>query len=767
MKRIFLAVGILLLSTVFSCELLDESSPSKTGDKLIDTTLNVSQYTAIISIKEGVTIEIPKGLTNDDFELIIRTVDDLPDAPETMNIHMTYDIEVSFGDEFEDYITIRYDLGQDVFTDKEKSDFAFGFYNESEKKWQMFSDYDININGSYAECRTSHLTTVGFIEFITTGGYPYKFSKDGFTVYYTLKDGAPMDNMDYDPSDQSWHIKPGEENYAPYYIQDVAHYLAEAKDAFEDNPYNLEVSDGNINVYVTDLNSNDGEYGSISGAIYLNNKTKLPTGISGISNEDVLKATCAHELLHLVQDNYYVMNKGKIGLWWLEATATQADRMVWGNSLTYSESEIFSIESNAALLENLSKSWDDCNKDPNWYLSGCFLQYLSNYREGSKLNIGNSIKAGGSNTLSLLRVILNEQVKNELNSNVMDEYLNYVVYLFTEGNEKLSAFPLNKDFSGIETAKGLTEQVKMSKTDNTKSVSVSLPYLATKIISVANIETSEMKINYECSAIDPNLEAYLCEVDAAAGKLKIVDNIYKGKSGDIDLGARTGGSYESFVILLVNTGFTEGNKDADFTFTTNSDFTQFSFLEFKLEGDTGDIKYSNGEEDNEWHIGFAPYKGYDTDRYHVISKSFSGNKIKLTLKETQDFAGEFTDYVSTLTVEGEYTTSEFTNFKITEEITKLKEVWSDDKSDWVNHTITEHKEFEYEHIPFSISANDYDYVYTHIQNDNSIIKSSLLKISHTIREEDEDGSIVEDYSLQPINWSSLPSYFSLTLITSK
>ena len=76
--------------------------------------------------------------------------------------------------------------------------------------------------------------------------------------------------------------------------------------------------------------------------------------------------------MHFIQDNYYVMNKGSIGMWWLEATATQADRMAWGNSLTYSESELFAIESNSALLENLSKSWDDCNSNPTGILLAAF-----------------------------------------------------------------------------------------------------------------------------------------------------------------------------------------------------------------------------------------------------------------------------------------------------------------------------------------------------------------------------------------------------------
>ena len=83
--------------------------------------------------------------------------------------------------------------------------------------------------------------------------------------------------------------------------------------------------------------------------------------MSGITKRQILRSTAAHEYLHFIQDYYYVMNNASIGQWWLEALATQADRLVWGDKLVYCESEIYSIESFATLIENLSKSWDDCN----------------------------------------------------------------------------------------------------------------------------------------------------------------------------------------------------------------------------------------------------------------------------------------------------------------------------------------------------------------------------------------------------------------------
>jgi len=579
MKKLSLPLLLisLLLIMGLACEELDDIVGPKLGETLIDTTISVSHSNAIISIEQGVTVTIPKGLAPGEFKLTIKAVDKPPATPDIMSLIKCYDIKLSIGEEFDDYITIRFDLSADIFENKQESDFSFGFYNIYDKKWAMFSDYKVNMEQHYVECRTNHLTMVGLFEFITSGGYPYKFVGDGVTVYYASGKNAPMSWSDYRPSDQPWHLPSSDKNWAFEYIQDIAYYTAEARKILSQSPHNLNVSKGNINIYVTDLKGNDGEYGSVSGAMYINNKMKLPINVSGIAYEDLLKATCAHELMHYIQDNYYVMNKSKIGLWWLEATATQADRMVWGDNLTYSESELYSIESLATLHETLSKSWDDCNEDPNFYLAGCFLQYMSYYREGAKLNIANSIKKGGELTLSLMRVILNNQIQDELGTSLWGEYHDYVLYLFTKGNDKLSAFPYTKYFDDIETSPTLTKKVMMSEKDNNQTVSVSLPYLSTRLISVSNFENTDLSINYQMTGYDPSLEVYLCKVDEAAGKLTIIDNLYQNATGDIDLKGRVAGIYDKFVILIINTSFTAGSKEATFVFKTDtdSDFRQF------------------------------------------------------------------------------------------------------------------------------------------------------------------------------------------------
>jgi hypothetical protein len=492
MKKLFWFLLIVIPVLFFnSCKKDDGffTSP-KTGDLLIDTIINVSRNEAVVSIPEGLTVTVPAGLSSSPFSLKIHEVDVSAEVPAVMNLLSAFDIELSIGEVFEKELTLRIDFDPFLISgEKSAGDFAFGYYNVYDQKWAVFPDYEVNISQGYTECRTSHLTTVGFWEFLTTGGYAHKFFGDNVTVYYSLSNGsAPMDYSDYMPSGQPWHLPSGSENWAPLYIQDIAHYIADARKLFAKSPHKLNVSKGNINVYVNDMDVSDGEYGTISGAIYIKNTMDLPNNVPGISYQDVLKATCAHELMHYIQDNYYVMNKGSIGMWWLEATATQADRMAWGSSLPYSESEIYSIEANATLLENLGKPWDDCNNDPNWYLSGCFLQYMSTYRPGAKLNVADVVKTGGSSML-LVRMMLHDEIKKQLGSAISDEYRDYVLYLFTGGNEKLSAIPASKDINEIITASSLTEQVKMSKSNNTQSLTVSLPYLSSKLIYVSAIIT--------------------------------------------------------------------------------------------------------------------------------------------------------------------------------------------------------------------------------------------------------------------------------------
>lgn len=193
---------------------------------------------------------------------------------------------------------------------------------------------------------TNHLTVVGVVEFLTNGGYAHKFTgAKGVVVYYNLTGKhAIMSVTDYkEYADQPYHIPTTDPLFSPVFIQDIAFAIKDAREALAGDPHSLQApkADEIIKVYVKNLKGVDGQFGTVSGAIYINNSVTLPTIPAGISQRQVLQSAVAHEYLHFVQDYYYVMNNAYIGSWWLEAIATLADRMVWGDKFTYSESEIY------------------------------------------------------------------------------------------------------------------------------------------------------------------------------------------------------------------------------------------------------------------------------------------------------------------------------------------------------------------------------------------------------------------------------------------
>ena len=126
MKKPYIFLLLIPFLLTISC---DENNPITgpgLGEKLIDTTINVSVSNAIIQI-EGVEITIPKGLHSESFDVIIREVEKYPNSPETLEILKAYDIEMSFADQFEDEITIRYDIESEIFNNKAVNDFALSF----------------------------------------------------------------------------------------------------------------------------------------------------------------------------------------------------------------------------------------------------------------------------------------------------------------------------------------------------------------------------------------------------------------------------------------------------------------------------------------------------------------------------------------------------------------------------------------------------------------------------------------------------------------
>lgn len=602
---------IMSLMFLMSCNIIEEAigiDKNEDDDKdkivrpvefFIDTTVSVSAQSAVITGNDGFSLIIPQGLTVSPFRVQVNRPWEV-DSSDGIKILNCYDVNLSFGNTFNPplTITIPFDMSKVENIDSLKA----AYYDEVSRTWVPF-DSRVVQNGSFT-FTTNHLTRLGVLEIITSGGYTYKFTgAKGVEVYYTLSGKhAVMSPSDYgEVSDQPYHIPTSDPLWAPVYVQDIAFTIKEVREILAASPDSLKAPkpDETVTVYVKYMEGSDGQYGTVSGSIYINNSVTLPSNMSGITKRQILRSTAAHEYLHFIQDYYYVMNNASIGQWWLEALATQADRLVWGDKLVYCESEIYSIESFATLIENLSKSWDDCNADPNWYLAGCFFNYLSKHRNGSKLNIASILKVGGSSN-SIYRIVLDEQIKSQLSSDIGKEYADYVRYLFEKGNQNLTV--LTGGVAHLEMNPSFNETIERNGQSKTEEKSITVPYLAVKMITLKNGGTDTLKTEIK-KRFSLDKEIYLCEYDKPNDKFTGFVPITN--TGVISTLAKKN---DKNYILIINKS-TSGNATVNLVMSNVEEVEDvkidaFQYMQFTLLSSGDAFSYSDGKKDNIFEVGF-------------------------------------------------------------------------------------------------------------------------------------------------------------------
>lgn len=573
--------------------------PLRPVEIFIDTTVSVSAQNAVITGDDGFSLIIPQGLTASPFRVQVNRPLAV-DSIDGIKILNCYDINLSFGNTFNPplTITIPFDISKVENIDSLKA----AYYDEVSRTW-VFFDSRVVQNGSLT-FTTNHLTRLGVLEIIASGGYTYKFTgAKGVEVYYTFSGKhAAMSTSDYGEAlDQPYHIQTSDPLWAPTYVQDIAFTINEIRGILAASPDSLKAPkpDETVTVYVKNMEGSDGQYGTVSGSIYINNSVTLPKKLPGVTKRQILQSTIAHEYLHFIQDYYYVMNNASIGLWWLEAIATQADRMVWGNKFAYCESEIYSIESNAGLIENLSKSWDDCSSDPNWYLAGCFLNYLSRHRGGTKLNIASILKAGGSSN-SIYRIVLDEQINSQLSSDIGKEYADYVRYLFEKGNQNLTV--LTDGVAHLEMNPSFNETIERNGQSKTEERSTTVPYLAAKMITLKNGGTDTLKTEIK-KRFSLGVEIYLCEYDKT--NEKFTGFVPITNTGVISTIAK---KYDKNYILIINKSI-NGNATIDLVMSNVEEVEDvkidpFQYMQFTLLSSGEAFSYNDGKKDNIFEIGF-------------------------------------------------------------------------------------------------------------------------------------------------------------------
>ena len=426
-KILYLSILLALLSMLIfqNCSKNDNpvTPPDDSGTvSKLDTIINVDVTDAYIPYQNSIKLHIPQGAVSGDTKLIIKQLSEssVPSDSE-MDFPNTYEITLGSQHIFQKPldITLNYDpakLIPGIF----KYKIGAAYYNDTTSTWSLFQDVKIDSVNNTIKFSTTHLTKLSWWHFKSIIGYTDYLTSPHFIAYWI--DGKVTSNADL-KSTLTNH-----KGSAPYYIQDMLYFLEEAWSAYK--KANLQVptdTTNKVEVRVQDIPGGvDGETKYLG---YININQKIQSNKYFSSPDDLLKVICAHEFLHYVQDYYFLQTfAGKYTQWWWEATAVNADRIVWPNKSIFEAINY----ANGHLEDQLDRPWDDCNVDPDYYIAGGFLTYLTTYKDGAKLSIPEIIKETGKATnVSYIRTIIDKYLKNNLSSKgIYIEYAKYIKWAY-------------------------------------------------------------------------------------------------------------------------------------------------------------------------------------------------------------------------------------------------------------------------------------------------------------------------------------------------
>ncbi|NOX64854.1 MAG: hypothetical protein GXO85_03420 [Chlorobi bacterium] len=503
-KLFYVSIFVFLSTFLFQTCSNDNpvSPPDGNGNEAkLDTIINVDMSDATITYKDNVSILIPQGTVSGDTKLIVKelTSSSVPTDSE-MEFPNTYEITLGNQHIFDKplKITLKYDP-QKLNEGKLKYKIGAAYYDETLKRWALFQDVSVDSVENTVSFTTSHLTKLSWWKFKKVLGYTDYLTSPHFIIYWT--DGTVPSNTDYKSSLTS------HKGTAPYYIQDILYYLEEARQVYEDQKLTVPKDTTNkVEVRILELSKGEDGNTSYFGFIRISQNIKAD---NEFSQEELVKITCAHELFHFVQDYYYMFTfEGNIIKWWLEATAVQADRIVWPN-----KSKFEAVNYADGLINGqLERSWDDCNSDPNYYIAGGFLTYLTTYRDGPKLSIPKIImETGKASNVHYFRTILNTYLKNNLSSyGIGHEYRDYIRWAYEHNG------PIKINYSPpLQAGNGkYVVPVRLTETDPSWNGNVTIPYLAAKIVKIIS-PTSQGSTTFKIvvNNQDTQIEQYVYVTD--------------------------------------------------------------------------------------------------------------------------------------------------------------------------------------------------------------------------------------------------------------
>jgi hypothetical protein len=466
---------LVALILFFACADDEPTKPVNkiTGIKVLDTTLQSSTGDAIIEVAEKITINIPKENISDGAKLTIHELRQSEIPVDTLvTYYSAYDIKLSTGSEFEEAITITINFDKANFPEEYiPGIIGAAWYDEEGKKWIQYSGAEVDTINYTVTYQTNHLSLHAIW---TRWGFRFHRGTEHFNVYWKWGKDMPIPNSEYN-NEQPWH-----DHIDPHYIQDMCQYLEQAYTAYKNLGLTVPTQ-SKVDVWVQPL-TGDGLC-SFSGNLHIHSKCE---GFRHQPAKVAMPMAVAHEFLHYIQDYYYVQLFSQYStMWWLEATATQGDRMVWPSNPIFESVDFCNNE----IDKYIHISWDDCSKDPNWYIAGGFLAYISAYRLGQKASIAYLLKKVGELGLSYTRTIIDDYLKDSLSSKGIGiEYAQYLKAAYEE------IIPITFKSEWISPGVDIPCDIKIFLTNSncTTKVKYKMPYLSGKFIKMQLHEKNDI-----------------------------------------------------------------------------------------------------------------------------------------------------------------------------------------------------------------------------------------------------------------------------------
>ena len=549
MKIKSFSILLLLIGLFFSgCKKGDDSvSPEEnntSGGKLIDKPIDPTKQDVTVTVPGKINVVIPQGVAPANTQVTIEQLETAAQPKDTkFDLLNVYEVKLSSGSTFTKplKVTLNYDPAK-APKGKFRNKMGAAFYDETAKRWSVFPDCVVDTINYTITFSTLHLTKLAAWGWTAlTSYYTDYYSTTHFNIYWQA--GKVYSNTEY-------HTPLPTAGSSPDYIKDIGRYLELSYDTYKSLGLTVPTL-VKVDVYLTStLEAGTDGQESYLGYIYLREKI---AGDGKLPPEQIVPMVCAHEFLHYVQDYYYMQSFAQYTIqWWLEASATQADRLVWPKNTNFES--LFYIDKVPGLIY---KSWDDCNADPDWYTAGCFLMYLSTYKDGNKANIAELIKQCGSTTaVSYIRTVIDNYLKSSLLSKGLGtEYSNYIKWAFEmKGPVKLNTIPpLQKGGDDLYVV-----PVFVPLVETTTNVKKTFPYLSVRSIKIYHDKNADPKVEQDkeitinAKDIPADVNAYIYSVNYAGGNTSVTYKQQLLTGGQVVYTIPKGGS-EWIEILMINT----------------------------------------------------------------------------------------------------------------------------------------------------------------------------------------------------------------------